>query len=85
MVKNLNSTVKNYVRGSLQTYIDGGKYTKDKKPKSLNWIMGEIRNSGIKLELLKIVFDEIKNYPRTVEDKNRLDLVLKECQKNNLL
>jgi len=84
-IKSIDDTVRNYVKKSLMTFVEGGKYTKDKKPQSLNWIIGVIEKSGVKREVLKKIFGELQNYPRDEEEKSRLDLVLRECHKQGLL
>lgn len=85
MVKDLNTTTKNYVKKSLMTFIEGGKYTKNKKPLTLNWMTGVIRNSGIKLEILEQIFNEFENFPQNQEERSRFNLVLEKCKEANIL
>ena len=80
-VKSLEDTIKKYIEKSLLSYIEGGKYTRDKRPKSINWIMGIIKKSGISKGKLEKIFDKLKSYPQDNEEKDRFHLVLKECEK----
>ena len=85
MIKSLDITTKRYVKKSMIAFIEGGKYPKDRKPLSLNWIKGVITNSGIKREILEEVFSELNIYLQNGEEKSRLDLLLKECHGQNFL
>jgi len=39
-IKDKDTTTRNYVKNSLLAFIEGGKYSCDKKPLSLKWIIG---------------------------------------------
>ena len=62
------------------TFIEGGKYTRDKKPKSTNWIMGVIKASRIEKEILREILSKLETYPRDNEEKDRLLSVSKICE-----
>lgn len=79
-VEDIETVTKNYVKKSLMTFLEGGKYTKDKKPLSLKWIISVIKSSGIKREKLEEIFGELKNYG----DTRLFKLVLEKCKKDNL-
>jgi len=79
-VKDIEAVTKNYVKKSLMTFLEGGKYTKDKKSLSLKWIISVIKSSGIRREKLKEIFGELKNYG----DTRLFKLVLEKCKKDNL-
>lgn len=49
-VKDVETVTRNYAKKSLMTFLESGKYTKDKKPRSLNWIIGIIKSFGVKEE-----------------------------------
>lgn len=69
----LEETVRSYVKGSLVAFIEGGKFARDKKPKSVNWLIGVIRHSGIAAVELPQIVDELKSYPRDSEEGARYD------------
>jgi len=70
--------VRNYVRGCLEIFINGGKYTKNKKALSLNWLRGVIRESGIKTEELKKIIKQLQDYSKSEEDNSRFEIVKEE-------
>jgi len=80
-VKDVETLTRNYAKKSLITFLEDGKYTKDKKPRSLNWIIGIIKSSGVKEEKLKKIFSELENYG----DRDLFKLVLEKCKKESLL
>ncbi|PIQ92827.1 MAG: hypothetical protein COV69_01030 [Parcubacteria group bacterium CG11_big_fil_rev_8_21_14_0_20_39_14] len=84
-IKDIKTITKNYVEKPLMTFIEGGKYTRDKKPQSLNWIMGIIRESGIEKEDLVKVFGGLKSCPKEKDEVMRYNNVFEECQKQNYL
>ena len=84
-IKSIDYAARNYAKKSLMAFIQGGKYAKDKKPLSSNWMIGVIKSSGVKPEELKDIFGELQNYPQDKEEKSCLDLAFNECQKQELL
>ena len=84
-IKDKDTTTRNYVKNSLLAFIEGGKYSCDKKPLSLKWIIGIIRKSGIKRENLTEIFSTLSTYPKNAEEKTRLYQVLNECRKLGFL
>lgn len=83
--KDIDTTIRNYVKNSLLAFIEGGKYSHEKRPLSLKWIMGIIRESGIKRENLTEIFSTLSTYPKNAEEKTRLYQVLSECRKLGFL
>ncbi|MDK2371897.1 MAG: hypothetical protein QI197_00705 [Candidatus Korarchaeota archaeon] len=63
----------NYVKRSMIAYLDG--------KKNLNWILGVIRSSGLRGELLMRVFEELESYGR----KDRWERALEACRKKKML
>lgn len=63
----------NYVKKSMIAYLDG--------KKNLNWILGVIRSSGLRGELLMRVFEELESYGR----KDRWERALEACRKRGML
>lgn len=81
-VRDLRTTVHNYVEKSLMAFVNGGKYSGDKgRTQTLKWIMGIIRESGITRENLIEIFSHLKTYPKNQEEEFRFNQVLNECQK----
>ncbi|MCD6226036.1 hypothetical protein J7J95_03105 [bacterium] len=85
-IRDLRTTVHNYVEKSLMTFINGGKYSGDKgRTQTLNWIMGIIRESGIVKEELMMIFSHIRTYPKNQEEQFRFNQVIRECQKTGFI
>ena len=63
----------NYVKRSMIAYLDG--------KKNLNWILGVIRSSGLRGELLMRVFEELESYGR----RDRWERALEACRKKGML
>lgn len=80
-VKDIETAKRNYVKNSLKVFIEGGKYSKDGKAKTLNWITGVIRASGISKEALAEIFDQLRGYPQNKEEESRFSKIFEESQK----
>ncbi len=63
----------NYVKRSMAAYLDG--------KKNLNWIIGVIRSSGVRGQLLTRVFEELKDYG----DRMRWEEALEACRRKELI
>ncbi len=63
----------NYVKRSMAAYLDG--------KKNLNWIIGVIRSSGVRGQLLMRVFEELKDYG----DKRRWEEALEACRRKGMI
>jgi len=72
-VKDLETTTKNYAKKSLMAFLKG--------EKTINWIIGVIKSSGIRREKLKVIFDRLQNYG----DKKRFNLALEKCKEQGLI
>lgn len=84
-VKDPEITIRNYVKNSLKVFLEGGKYSKDRKPKTLNWITGVIRASGISKEALAEIFERLRGYPQNGEENYRFSQIFEESQKQGYL
>jgi len=84
-VKDPEIGIRNYVKNSLKAFLEGGKYSKDRKAKTLNWITGVIRGSGISKEALAEIFNQLRDYPQNEEEKSRLSQIFEESQKQGCL
>lgn len=62
-----------YAEESLRCFIDGGKYARDGKPKSIRWLIGVIDSSGATSDELKDMLDKARHYPKTIEEGDRFD------------
>ena len=58
---------------SLRFFIDGGKYARDGKPKSIRWLIGVINSSSLNANELKMIVNNARHNSKTVEEKNRFD------------
>lgn len=54
MVKSVEDTTRNYARKSLMAFLDG--------EKTLNWIIGVIRSSGVRGSRLTEIFENLRGY-----------------------
>jgi hypothetical protein len=54
MAKSTEDVTRNYVRGALRAFLEG--------KKTLNWVVGMVRSSGVRGQRLTEVFDSLKNY-----------------------
>jgi len=77
-IKSPEEYVRNYARGCLEAFINGGKYTKNKKAPSLNWLRGAIRESGVKTEELRKIIKQLKDYSKSEEDRSRFEIIKDE-------
>ena len=84
-IKDKDTTIRNYVKNSLLAFIEWGKYSHDKRSLSLKWIIGIIRESGIKRENLTEIFSTLSTYPKNAEEKTHLYQVLNEYGKLGFL
>lgn len=84
-VKDLEIWIRNYVKKSLRAFVEGGKYSKDGKAKTLNWITGIIRGSGISKEALAEIFERLRGYPQNGEENYRFSQIFEESQKQGYL
>ncbi len=57
MVKSVEETVKRYARNSLRAYLEG--------EKTLNWVVGIVRESGVRRQELADIFDFLKTHSET--------------------
>lgn len=73
MAKTLHEADTRRVERSLMTFIEGGKYSKDHKPRAINWWVGIVRSSALSNEELQRIFTKLENYPKTTEEKDRFD------------
>ena len=48
-----------YAKGSLRSFLEGGRYTSNHQPPSLAWILGVLESSGIRGRALMGVFEEL--------------------------
>lgn len=80
-VKSKETRSRNTAKRSLMTFLEGGKYSKDKKPMTLNWITTVIASSGVRGDKLREIFNELRDYG----DRERFISVLERCEKENLL
>ncbi len=62
-----------YVKRSMAAYLDG--------KKGLKWILGVVRSSGVRGELLMRVFEELESYG----DRRRWEEALEACRRRGLL
>lgn len=62
-----------YAEKSLRCFIEGGKYARDGKPKSIRWLIGVINSSGATTNELKDMLDKARYYPKTIEEGNRFN------------
>ena len=85
IIKNLDISTRRYAENSLRAYMWGGKFSKDRKPKNLNWLIEVIKSSGVNSTELIQIFNNMQNYPQNEEEKSRLGIAFKECQNQNLL
>ena len=68
---------------SLMRFLENEKY--GGKPMSVNWIIGELRTSGIQGEELKKIFDELKNYPENMKEKKLFEVARKTAIESGLM
>jgi hypothetical protein len=54
MTKSVEDVTRNYARGALRAFLEG--------KKTLNWVVGMVRSSGVKGQRLTEVFDNLKDY-----------------------
>lgn len=79
-VKSVHEAARRYAEKSLMAFLEGGKYSRDHKPKSLTWILGVIESSGIRGSELMTIFQGLSGYG----DSDRLQSVFHECQQRAL-
>ncbi|GEM_PF-4126801 len=60
-----------YVEKSLRCFIEGGKYARDGKAKSIRWLIGVINSSGATSVELRETIDKARRYATTTEEGNR--------------
>jgi len=85
IIKSLDTSARRYAENSLRAYMWGRKFSKDRKPKNLNWLMGVIKSSRVNSTELIQIFNIMQKYPQNGEEKSRLGIAFKECQNQNLL
>jgi len=66
--KSVEETTRRYAQNCLRAYLEG--------KKNLNWIMGVIRESGVRGSRLAEVFDRLRGYG----DPHRYHQVKKACE-----
>lgn len=69
------------VEGCLRTYVEGGRYTRNRKPMSLNWLIGEIRGAGVYGDWLREIFKRVEGYG----DSTLLEQARRTCEELGLL
>lgn len=62
-----------YAEKSLRCFIDGGKYARNGKPQSIQWLIGVINSSGATANELKDMLDEARYHSKTIEEMNRFN------------
>lgn len=80
-VKTPEVTRKRYAERSLKAFLEGGKYAKDHKPKTVNWVAGIIRASGVSGEDLQSIFSQLRDYG----DQELYRQAYTECQRRGFL
>lgn len=60
-----------YAEKSLRCFIEGGKYARDGKAKSIRWLVGVINSSGATLVELKEILDKARRYTTIAEEEKR--------------
>jgi hypothetical protein len=73
MPKSVEDVTRNYVRGALRAFLEG--------KKTLNWLVGMVRSSGLKGQRLTEVFDNLKGYG----DPARYQEALAACREQDWL
>ena len=61
-VKSVHEAARRYAEKSLMAFLEGGRYSRDHKPKSLAWILGVIESSGIRGPELMAMFQRLSGY-----------------------
>ena len=79
-VKSAHEAAKRYAEKSLMAFLEGGRYSRDHKPKSLAWILGVIESSGIRGAELTAILQGLSGYG----DSERFQSVFHECQRRTL-
>jgi len=77
-MKTLDDGARRYAEKSLMTFLEGGLYTRDHKPQSINWIIGVIQSSGIRGSELMSAFQRLNRYG----DPTRHSNAFAECQRH---
>ena len=81
MVKTPDEASYMYAKKSFMAYLEEGRFSEDKKAKSLTWIIGIIRASGVRGPELQLIFHETVAYG----DPKMHQLVMGECQQHGWL
>lgn len=76
-VKSVEESARRYAEKSFLAFLEAGRFSKDHKPKSLAWIMGVIRSSGVRGQTLSSIFQRHRGYG----DSSRFDAAFEECQR----
>lgn len=75
-----HEAARRYAEKSLMAFLEGGKYSRDHKPKSLAWIAGVIESSGIRGPELMAMFQRLSGYG----DLERFQSAFHECRRRAL-
>ena len=73
-VKNIETTTRNWVEGSIRAYLRG--------EKDLKWVLGTIRDANLFKEKLKEIFDGTDSYNKT---DSRFQELRNKCKELELL
>lgn len=79
-VKSAHETARRYAEKSLMAFLEGGRYSRDHKPKSLAWVLGIIESSGIRGSELMAMFQRLSGYG----DPESLQSAFLECRRREL-
>lgn len=80
-MKSLEESAIRYAEKSLMAFLEAGKYAKDRKPKTLAWIIGVIRASGVRGQDLDAILKRLQDYG----DGNRYRQAVAECRRQGWL
>lgn len=67
----LGEAGRRYAEKSLRCFVEGGKYARDGKSKSIRWLIGVINSSGATSIELKDMLDKAGYHSKTVEERHR--------------
>lgn len=69
----LKTAAYRYAKNSIRTFVEGGKYARDKKPRSIAWLLGVVGESGVSRDDLVRIFSELSTYPMDAEGRIRFE------------
>ncbi len=61
-MRTVEEGARRYAEKSLMAFLEGGRYSRDRKPRTLNWVVGVIRSSGVRGQQLQSVFQRQQIY-----------------------